>query len=98
VGLSEETYIISRQVIDSMIRLKHTFGSNAASLDVKEVLDALAASAVTDDKAKRCVEALVELKGCEMHTTHIMNNGDETPLKQLGINLTTDARIPLPTI
>ncbi len=98
VGLSEETYIISRQVIDSMIRLKRTFGSNAASLDVKEVLDALAASAVTDDKAKRCVEALVELKGCEMHTTHIMNNGDETPLKQLGINLTTDARIPLPTI
>ncbi|MDP2900848.1 MAG: DUF1846 family protein [Candidatus Bathyarchaeota archaeon] len=96
-GLPDETYLISRRVIDSMIRLKRIYGSNAASLDVKEVLDALAASAVSDENARRCLEALVKLRGCEMHTTHILNNGDETPLKQLGINVTTDARIPLPT-
>jgi uncharacterized protein (UPF0371 family) len=33
-----------------------------------------------------------------MHTTHMLNNGDEAPLKMLGINVTTDAKIPLPTI
>jgi uncharacterized protein (UPF0371 family) len=98
VGLPEETYVISPKVIDSMIRLKRTFGSITASLDVKEVLDALAASAVTDENAKRCIDALVRLKGCEMHTTHLMNNGDETPLKQLEINVTTDAQIPMPTL
>jgi uncharacterized protein (UPF0371 family) len=96
--LPDDTYLISRQVIDSMIRLKRIFGSSAASLDVKEVLDALAASSVADEKARRCIESLAQLRGCEMHTTHILNNGDETPLKQLGINVTTDAKIPLPTL
>ncbi len=96
--LPDDTLLISRPVIDSMIRLKRIFGSNAASLDVKEVLDALAASSVADEKARKCIEALAMLRGYEMHTTHILNNGDETPLKQLGINVTTDAKIPLPTL
>jgi uncharacterized protein (UPF0371 family) len=96
-GLPDKTHVISRSVIDSMIRLKRIFGRNTASLDVKEVLDALAASGVTDEKARMCIEALGQLKGCEMHTTHLMSNGDETPLKLLGLNVTTDARIPLPT-
>jgi uncharacterized protein (UPF0371 family) len=97
-NLPDETLLISRPVIDSMIRLKRIYGSSAASLDVKEVLDALAASSVADEKAKRCIEALAKLRGCEMHTTHMLNNGDESPLKMLGINVTTDAKIPLPTI
>jgi uncharacterized protein (UPF0371 family) len=96
-GLSGDAFIISPKIIDSMIRLKRTFGRSTASLDVKEVLDALAASAVTDVRALRCIESLVNLKGCEMHTTHLTTNGDEMPLKQLGINITTDARVPLPT-
>jgi uncharacterized protein (UPF0371 family) len=96
--LPEDTLLISRPVIDSMIRLKRIFGSSAASLDVKEVLDALAASSVADEKARKCIEALAQLRGCEMHTTHMLNNGDESPLKMLGINVTTDAKIPLPTL
>ena len=95
-GLPDPTHVISPKVIDSMIRVKRTFGSSAASLDVKEVLDALAASAVSDENAHLCIEALPKLRGCEMHTTHIMNSGDETPLKQLGINVTTDARLAIP--
>jgi len=39
---------------------------------------------------------LDRLKGCEMHTTHLMDEGDETPLKQLGLNVTTDAELPIP--
>ena len=93
----DDTLVISPQVINSIISLKRTFGQNTASLDVKEVLDALAASAVSDSRAQRCIESLVNLRGCEMHTTHLITNGDELPLKQLGINITTDARIPLPT-
>ncbi len=95
-GIPDEVDVISRSVIDSMIRLKRGMGFNGASLDVKEVLDALAASAVSDDNAMRCIEALGRLKGCEMHTTHLMDEGDEAPLKQLGLNVTTDARLPIP--
>ncbi|MDH5201200.1 MAG: DUF1846 domain-containing protein [Candidatus Bathyarchaeota archaeon] len=95
-GIPDGVEVISRTVIESMIRLKRTMGLTGASLDVKEVLDALAASAVLDVNARRCMDALERLKGCEMHTTHLMDEGDETPLKQLGLNVTTDAELPIP--
>lgn len=94
--IPDEVEVISRTVIESMIRLKRTMGLTGASLDVKEVLDALAASSVSDENARRCMDALERLKDCEMHTTHIMDEGDETPLKQLGLNITTDAELPIP--
>lgn len=95
-GIPDEVEVISRPVIESMIRMKKTMGLWSTSLDVKEVLDALAASAVSDENAMMCVTGLEGLKGCEMHTTHLMDAGDEAPLKQLGLNVTTDARLPFP--
>lgn len=95
-GIPDEVEVISRKVIESMIRMKKTMGLSGTSLDVKEVLDALAASAVSDANARRSMDALDGLKGCEMHTTHLMDEGDEVPLKQLGLNVTTDAELPIP--
>jgi len=94
-GVPDETYVISRDVIDRMNRLKEKMGLGT-SLDVKEVLDALAASAVSDQNADKCIHVLDELYGCEMHTTHLMNGSEEIPLKQLGLNVTTDAKRPFP--
>jgi uncharacterized protein (UPF0371 family) len=94
-GVPDETYVISRDVIDRMNWLKEKMGLGT-SLDVKEVLDALAASAVSDQNADKCIRVLDELYGCEMHTTHLMNGSEEIPLKQLGLNVTTDAKRPFP--
>lgn len=91
-----EVDVIAPNVIQSLIHLKHTIGFNSTSLDVKEILNALAASAVSDQNAHRCLDALDKLKGCEMHTTHVMNEGNEKMLNQIGLNLTTDARLPFP--
>jgi uncharacterized protein (UPF0371 family) len=95
-GLPDEVKVIGRPVIERMMLLKNRMGLTSLSLDVKEVLDALAASSVTDENALRCMNALDRLRGCEMHTTHLMDDGDETPLKQLGLIITTDAKIPVP--
>jgi len=95
-GIPDEVEVISRNVIENMIQLKRTMGLNSTSLEVKEVLDALAASAVSDENARRCIDALDRLRGSEMHATHLMDGGDEIPLKQLGLNITTDARLPFP--
>jgi uncharacterized protein (UPF0371 family) len=94
--IQDEIDVISRDVIESMIQLKRSMGLNSTSLDVKEVLDALAASAVIDENARKCRDVLGNLKGCEMHTTHLMDTGDEKPLEQLGLNVTTDAQLPFP--
>jgi uncharacterized protein (UPF0371 family) len=95
-NVPDEIDVISRDVIESMIQLKENMGQNSTSLDVKEVLDALAASAVIDENARKCREVLGKLKDCEMHTTHLMEASDERPLKQLGLNVTTDAKLPFP--
>jgi uncharacterized protein (UPF0371 family) len=92
--IPDEIDVISPNVIQSLIQLKNLMKLNSTSLDVKETLNALAASAVTDEKARKCIDALDKLKGCEMHTTHLVNEGNEKTLSQIGLNLTTDAKLP----
>ena len=40
--------------------------------------------------AKRAVNQLSKLSGCEMHCSHLPTPGDEVGLRKLGINLTCD--------
>ena len=94
--IPDEVDVISPDVIQSIIELKNLMRLSSTSLDVKEILNALAASAVSDEKARECIDALDKLKNCEMHTTHLINEGNEKTLNQIGLNLTTDARLPFP--
>jgi uncharacterized protein (UPF0371 family) len=94
--IPDEVDVISPNVIQSIMQLKSIIRLSSTSLDAKEILNALAASAVSDENARRCLDALDKLKGCEMHTTHLMNEGNEKTLNQIGLNLTTDAKLPFP--
>jgi uncharacterized protein (UPF0371 family) len=95
-NIPDEVDVISPTVIQSLIHLKNTIGFNSTSLDAKEILNALAASAVEDQNAQRCLGMLEKLKSCEMHTTHLLNEGNEKTLNQVGLNVTTDANLPFP--
>jgi len=94
--IPDDVDVISPKVIQKMIELKSTMGLNSTSLDTKEILNALASSSVFDKNAHKCLDALNRLKDCEMHTTHLTNEGDEKTLHQIGLILTTDAKLPFP--
>ncbi|UCE11008.1 MAG: DUF1846 family protein [Candidatus Thorarchaeota archaeon] len=94
-GIPDEIDVLSPIIIESIIKLKKQMEVSDTSLDVKEVLDALAVSAVFNPNAAECVKALPDLHGCDMHSTHLSGSGCEKALKELGLILTTDARIPL---
>jgi uncharacterized protein (UPF0371 family) len=94
-GIPDEIDVLSPIIIESIMKLKEQMGTVDTSLDVKEVLDALAVSAVFNPNASECVNVLTDLHGCEMHSTHLIGRGCEKALKELSLNLTTDARIPL---
>ncbi|MHA2002647.1 MAG: DUF1846 domain-containing protein, partial [Candidatus Thorarchaeota archaeon] len=94
-GIPDEIDVLSPIIIESIMKLKEQMDVIDTSLDVKEVLDALAVSAVFNPNAAECINALADLEGCEMHSTHLVGRGCEKALKELGLNLTTDARIPL---
>ena len=96
VGISDEVDVISPSVIRSVKELKRIMGLNSTSLDPKEILNALASSAVLEKNARRCLNALNKLRGCEMHTTHLMTEGNEKTVNQMGLVSTTDAKLPFP--
>ena len=75
------------------MNLKNQMNYPDQTLDVREVLDALAVSAVFNPNAAECIKALSQLENCEMHSTHLMDPGCEKPLKELYLYITTDARI-----
>ncbi|MCK4653230.1 MAG: DUF1846 family protein, partial [Candidatus Cloacimonetes bacterium] len=69
---------------------KNILGKKSVSLDMEETLIALSISATTNPTAQAAMEKLKELRGCEVHMTHIPTPGDEAGLRRLGVNLTSD--------
>jgi len=89
--IPDKIHLLSPSIIDSIRKLKEdTLNAKAVSLDLEEVLIALSISAATNPAAQFAMEKLKELKGCEVHITHIPTPGDEAGLRKLGVNLTSD--------
>jgi uncharacterized protein (UPF0371 family) len=85
--------LLSPQIIAQIGKLKEgILDAESEGLDLEEVLIALAISATTNHTAELAMQKLVELKGCEVHMTHIPTPGDEVGLKRLGVNMTTDGK------
>jgi len=89
--IPDRIHLLSPHIIESISNLKKSV-SNArtASLDLEETLIALSISAATNPTSQLAMEKLKELQGCEIHITHIPTPGDETGLRMLGVNLTSD--------
>lgn len=90
-GIPEHIHLLSPSILEQAAYLKQNiFGGRALSLDLTEVLTCLAITASTSPATQLALDKLKELKGCEMHLTHMPTPGDETGLRRLGINLTSD--------
>jgi len=91
--IPDEILLLSPNIINQISKYKKDIlGTESTSLDLEETLIALSISATTNPTADLAMEKLVELKGCEMHMTHIPTPGDGVGLKRLGVNLTTDGK------
>ncbi|MBN3033650.1 MAG: DUF1846 domain-containing protein [Candidatus Saganbacteria bacterium] len=89
--IPEKLHLLSPNVIEQIGSLKKDIlGAKAVSLDLGETMIALAMSAATNPTAQLAMEKLKELRGCEVHLTHIPTPGDEAGLRRLGVNITSD--------
>jgi uncharacterized protein (UPF0371 family) len=89
--LPKEIHLLPQNVIDSLAHLKRDIlNGKMVSLDLEEALIALSISATANPAAQMAMEKLKELRGCEVHLTHIPTPGDEAGLRKLGVNLTCD--------
>lgn len=91
-SIPPRTHLLSPETIQSIRNLKKAVGSLPLRLTLDEVLIALSVSAATSDDAARGMARLTELRNCEAHLTHMPSPGDESGLRNLGINVTSEPR------
>jgi uncharacterized protein (UPF0371 family) len=90
-GLPDNMILLPESIIDSVTHLKKDIlNGKKVSLDIEETLIALAISALSNPAAQMALEKLKDLRGCEVHSTHIPTSGDEAGFRKLKVNLTCD--------
>ena len=90
-GVPGEIHLLAPSILEAASKMKRDiFGQKTVSLDLEETLFALGISVTANPMAQMCVDKLKELRGCEVHMTHIPTPGDEAGLRRLGVHLTTD--------
>ena len=86
--------LLSAQVIESLNQIKDKIlKEKTRSLELNEVLVALAISAPTNPTIKKAIEKIPDLKGCYFHSTQLLTPGDENILRKLGIWFSTEGEI-----
>ena len=91
--IDDSVLLMSPHVIEPINDLKvQHLGNNNPRLHTDETLLALAICANTDDNAKRAMEQIAKLRGCEVHSTVILSAVDERIFKRLGVNLTCEPK------
>ena len=92
-GVSDEIDLISPTVIQPVQDLKVNYlGNRNPRLHTDEVLVALSICAAADPNAKKAMQQLHRLRGCEVHSTVILSEVDEDTFRKLGVNLTCQPR------
>ncbi|MBB5831250.1 DUF1846 domain-containing protein [Brachybacterium aquaticum] len=92
-GLPDEVQLLSPDSIEPIQTLKtEHLGSRNPRLHTDEVLIALSVSASSDENARRAVDQLRRLAGCDVHTTTILGTVDEGIFRSLGIEVTSEPR------
>ncbi|EQH93522.1 hypothetical protein QMU_0871 [Clostridioides difficile DA00310] len=94
-NISDDMHLISPVILEPIINLKtKTLASRNVSLSCQEVLTALSICAVTNPTAQFAMEKSALLKGCQAHSTTILNRDDEQTFRKLGIDVTCDPEYP----
>jgi uncharacterized protein (UPF0371 family) len=90
-GIPDRLHLMPPNITESICHLKkEILHGKKISLDLEETLVALSISAIGNPAAAEAMERLKDLRGCEVHLTHMPTPGDEAGLRKLGVNLTCE--------
>lgn len=90
-GIPDKEYLLSPAVLDGIYKMKKkTSYSTSYFLNLSEVLIALSICSVTNPIIEKAINELDKLKGCDAHSSYILEKSELNALKNLGINLTCE--------
>jgi uncharacterized protein (UPF0371 family) len=94
-GIDHEIDLISPTIVQAVTSMKReVLQGRGVSLNLDEVLICLAMGGALSKEVRDAVDRLPELRGCEVHMTHIPSAGDSSGLRKLAVNVTSDPRFP----
>ena len=90
-GIPDQEYLLSPTILDGIFKLKQKTSYNTTYiLSLPEVLIALSICSVTNPIIEKALGELEELRGCEAHSSYMIDKSELNALKNLGINLTCE--------
>jgi len=90
-GIPDELHLLLPHVMDKIVQMKADILQNKyASLNLDEMLVALASCSTMNTVAEAAMKKLRELRKCEMHLSHIPSTGDEAGLRRLVLRYTCE--------
>ena len=92
--IPDEVYLLSPSILEGIFKTKqYTTYRTSYCLNVQEVLIALSICSSTNPIIEKMIGKIKELRGCEAHSTYIIERSEMNVLKNLGINLTCEPKM-----
>ena len=89
--IPDEEYLLSPSVLEGIFKMKKkTSYKTSYCLNLQEVLIALSICSITNPIIEKTINNLGKLRGCEAHSSYIIEKSELNVLKNLGINLTCE--------
>lgn len=90
-GIKHDEKLIKPEYIEPIQKLKVKYlGGRNPRLHSDEILIALAMTSVANENAKKALEKIPDLKGCQVHTSVMLSEADTRTFNRLGVNLTSE--------
>ena len=90
-GLGDDFDIITDDILLPIVDYRtKILKSNSSILTIDDVMVALSICTAKNEKAKRAMAEIPNLKGCDAHCTYILSSSEEQTLKKMGINITCE--------
>ena len=92
--IPDEVYLLSPSMLEGIFKTKqHTSYRTSYCLNVQEVLIALSICSSTNPIIEKMISKIKDLRGCEAHSTYIIEQSELNVIKNLGINLTCEPKM-----
>ncbi|MCR4940112.1 MAG: DUF1846 domain-containing protein [Treponemataceae bacterium] len=90
-GIDHKVHLIPASAIEPIqeMKVKYLKGNNPR-LHTDEVLVALSMVSLNDENARKAIEQLPNLQGCQVHTTVMLSEVDRKIFKKLGVDVTCE--------
>ena len=93
-NIPDDIYLLSPSMLEGIFKTKqNTSYRTSYCLNVQEVLIALSICSSTNPIIEKMISKIGELRGCEAHSTYMIEQSESNVIKGLGINLTCEPKM-----